>query len=627
MMRPVKMTKIRAICLKTHAAQVIKALHDLSAVHITDSHLPELERAGPSASYDEISSRLVRIRSLIELLPKAAKQQKKKQAVESPLSEADALIEDAETAYNAIRERDEAARALEANLASQNALAGLEGLEIDFSKLSSPTLRFFMLRTPANKAAIAKQALESAKNCAFAFSQGKASTIFLIAIKSSSSHKQIEELGQVMPLPQISSTPKAELVSLAEKEAGIRAKQEQCAKRLQKFSDSKYSSLLSVEEALSIEADRAKIVALFGASQLLYFIEGWIEASKYPHLQSELNSKFGKKVFLSQAGVSHEETPPTLLDNPPAVKPFEYLVEFISTPQYSEIDPSLILMFTVPLMYALIMGDAGYAFLSFLLAFAIVKKSEKGSLLNQVALIWAISAVPAFIMGIIFNEYFGFTHTHLLGLFGFTNVVLYEGVHRVSSITMLMLLSIMVGMAHIALGFIIGAINEWHHSRKHAIAKLCWLGIQLSGFMMIASFMYNIMPWLGMPSVAVFAISLVGLVMTEGILSAVEIPGLVSNVMSYLRIAAVGVGGVILAEAINELLMPKLELTPVGILMFIVIAALYVLAHLASCVLAMFESLIHGARLNVVEFFGKFYKGNGSKFSPFTARRIYTHEV
>jgi V/A-type H+-transporting ATPase subunit I len=206
-------------------------------------------------------------------------------------------------------------------------------------------------------------------------------------------------------------------------------------------------------------------------------------------------------------------------------------------------------------------------------------------------------------------------------------VQLYQGFHRLAEINTLMLVSLLVGMAHLSLGFIIGAVNEWHHSRKHAAAKVCWLLILLSGFMAIASGMYNIMPAMATPSLIVLGLSIAGLVMTEGIIAAIEIPGLLGNVMSYLRIAAVGVGGIIIAEAINELLMPKFELSPVGILMFIVVGALYLAMHMAACMLVMFEGLVHGARLNVVEFFGKFYHGGGAAFAPFSARRNYTQEI
>jgi len=190
-----------------------------------------------------------------------------------------------------------------------------------------------------------------------------------------------------------------------------------------------------------------------------------------------------------------------------------------------------------------------------------------------------------------------------------------------------MFLCIIVGMVHLGLGFLLGAINEWGHSRKHAIAKLCWIGIEISGFLLVASFMFGALNEFSAAALGLFALSIAGLVAGEGPIAAVEIPGIASNIMSYIRIAAVGVGGVIIAEAINELLLPRIELSPLGLVFFLITLAAYLLLHASSCILAMFESFLHWARLNVVEFFGKFYKGNGVKFSPFRARRLYTQEA
>src|SRR3989344_3966766 len=120
-------------------------------------------------------------------------------------------------------------------------------------------------------------------------------------------------------------------------------------------------------------------------------------------------------------------------------------------------------------------------------------------------------------------------------------------------------------MAHLALGFALGAINEWGHSRKHAYAKICWLLIEISGFFVAGSVMFGAFQEVSGVATLVFALSAAGLVATEGVIAAFEIPGLASNIMSYLRITAVGVGGVILAEAINELLLPRLELSLPGI--------------------------------------------------------------
>ena len=110
MFRAAKMAKIRVICLKAIAPQVVKSLQQQSVLHITDSKLPELERSGPLPSFDDVSSRLVKIRTIKEAFGTAVlhgktapigakgsnrenwKLPKKKQAYESPLDAADELV-------------------------------------------------------------------------------------------------------------------------------------------------------------------------------------------------------------------------------------------------------------------------------------------------------------------------------------------------------------------------------------------------------------------------------------------------------------------------------------------------------------------------------------------------------
>ena len=623
MLKPVKMSKIRAICLKQAAPSVIKELQNLSAVHLKDAALPETERAGPLSSYDDISARLIRIRSMKESLGKTGKTAKKKYEFEKPLREADELLSESDKLQELLKAKEDLSRELDGVLQQQKSLIELEGMHIDFSYLNASSLQFALVKSTKEKLKTAEMLLPKRKNCSFVVS----GTIILVAIPKSEDAKFLEGFGTMMPLPQLSGTPKQEISELKKRESSIHEKIAAAQGKLQRFSDAHYPRLAALEESLSIEADRAKISTMFSATESLYYIEGWVEHSRFKHVALELHRHFGRKIHVYDAGMDeHKDSPPTLRSNAKQAKPFQFVVELISLPQYSEIDPTMLLVLIVPLFYALILGDAGYAVLSFLLASYFAKKSQQGGILNQVSLIWMLSAIPTFFLGVAFDEWFGFSHTHLLEKLGFTGVQLYEGFHRVSSIETLMLLTIIIGTVHLALGFILGAINEWHHSRKHAAGKLAWLGIEISGFFLVAIFMFSSFLFLAVQAIALFVASVAVLIWSEGPIAAIEIPGLASNIMSYIRIAAVGLGGLILAETINELLFPRIELSLSGIFFFALTAAAYVALHAASCLVGMFESFIHGARLNVVEFFAKFYKGSGTQFIPFRAQRELTQE-
>ncbi|MEW6329665.1 MAG: V-type ATPase 116kDa subunit family protein, partial [Candidatus Micrarchaeota archaeon] len=338
----------------------------------------------------------------------------------------------------------------------------------------------------------------------------------------------------------------------------------------------------------------------------------------------------GVKGVVVQNARMREGEGPTLLDNPRIVGPFEFLVEFYSLPRPNEIDPSMVLMLTFPIIYGMMLGDVIYGVISFLIAMLIISKTKPG-MLQGFARLWAYAAIPAAIFGIIFDEWMGFTHAHLLDLlFGEAGVEgmglhlpLYHGISRVENVGLLLVLTIITGMIHLSLGLVLGALNEWNHNRVHAHAKLGWVFVEWGGFFVLSTLLFQAFaPVLMYAGALVFLLGAWLIVRADGLFGIIEIPGIAGNTMSYARIAAVGIAGVIPAEfVINKLLLPSGDLITMLILMPIFLGV-----HVFNVILGMFESLVQGARLNLVEFYTKFFHGSGRKFSPFRVERVYTEE-
>ncbi len=96
--------------------------------------------------------------------------------------------------------------------------------------------------------------------------------------------------------------------------------------------------------------------------------------------------------------------------------------------------------------------------------------------------------------------------------------------------------------------------------------------------------------------------------------------GYVGDLVSYTRLMALGIAGGSIASAFNMLVefMPPVARFSVGILLLIVL-------HALNIFLSLLGAYVHGARLQYVEFFGKFYTGGGRAFNPLKTKEKYVN--
>ncbi|MFP3950210.1 MAG: V-type ATP synthase subunit I [Candidatus Micrarchaeia archaeon] len=618
------MQKTRLVALKSVSRPLLSELHRLGMLEMRRFGGDGFESGKTMEIYDRISSNMVRLRSIKSMLGLSGQQpQDIEMGLEKTLKEAESFnIEEGLQEKHALLDKKENEISnLESRLED---LKKLSKFKIDFSKLDSEALSFSVGTVPLAKLSSLKAELKGVSLDSHV--SGREGVLVVAYPAEDAKVELILSRHSFVPIDiEGFTTPAETRKELQERISELKVEIEEIKANLKELVKKYGEKVLKLNYALGLWSERMLATKEMGFGSKTLIMEGWVKADNYDSFVNTLKTKFGSRVYVEKISPGKGESPPVVLDNPKETYPAQFLVKLFSLPKSSEIDPTIILYVTVPLIYGMMLGDVFYGLVSFLLAGWLMTKWKKGGLGYGVASIWKFSALAGIVFGVIFDEWMGMSSYQLLLLlqqWGLVNLAslgitgpLYHGFHRASQVSLLIGLSVLLGLVHLALGFLLGAINEWHHNKKHAIGKLSWIFIELGGFLAVSSMMFGIFPEaVGMAGAGLFVLSMIVMAFTEGPIGLIEIPGLLGNVLSYARIAAVGLVAVLLAELINTTFIPAPEQ---GLVYAVLMLPLLVLFHIMNIGLAMVECVVQGGRLNLVEFYGKFFQGGGKEFTPF----------
>jgi V/A-type H+-transporting ATPase subunit I len=274
------------------------------------------------------------------------------------------------------------------------------------------------------------------------------------------------------------------------------------------------------------------------------------------------------------------------------------------------VDPGTLVAFFMPLFFGMMVGDVGYGIIMLIIALLVGKKVKPGLISDFLgALKWG--SLWAILFGVLYGEYFG-TLGESLGLHP-----LWFSRSNPDNFEKLLVMALAVGVGHIVLGLLIGIWNAViNKSRSHAIERAGTL-VALAGLFILGASMlkalpdgYNIVGWIAL------AVGLVAMSVSMGgigmIMGPIEFVGVIGNILSYLRIAALGLASVFLAKVANDM-SGMVGSAAAGVLIALLI-------HALNLVMGMLSPTIQSLRLQYVEFFRKFYEGGQSSFTPFRKR-------
>lgn len=379
-----------------------------------------------------------------------------------------------------------------------------------------------------------------------------------------------------------------------------------------------YYDFLSYKKA-QLQVQKATLKGSF-----LEYIIFWALPEDKKQLEKALKKKFpeAKDIQIFKIGVSEGEEQPVVLENKKMIAPFQYVTEIFGRPKANEIDPTPYLALFFIVFFGIAITDAGYGILLFLfmgLTLLFFRNLFKDTKLIELLL---YGGVATFILGVLFGGFFGMSEQTLNKIPIFSKL---KVIDPLKDTVLFMGLCFALGYLQIVFAEVVKIISAFSNKQKERIFNgFAWIGFYLAVLLLFLSFKLVFLKQIAIFATLisglflilvegwgqkVFLIPLVGLIkVLQGVI------GALSDVLSYSRLMALGLGTAVIALIVNQIAILFGGIIPYG--GWLVAGLILVGGHIFNLGINALSGFIHSGRLQYVEFFPKFLEGGGRRFQP-----------
>ena len=370
----------------------------------------------------------------------------------------------------------------------------------------------------------------------------------------------------------------------------------------------------------------ARAAAAEGAfdDQTVFAIQGYV-----PRVARDAVVQFAdqRNLAVTIEPIAEDELAPTLLHNPKQVAGAENCVTFYITPGYHSWDPTSVVFFSFSLFFAMIVADAGYGLVMAIgLCFGWRRLGRDPTTRRMRSLFTGI-VLATITYGILVGSYFGVEPG--AGTWLDRLRIRIDGKPMMQQQTAMMVIAVSIGVAHLVMANLISA---WHRRRGlRWIGHLGWAMLMIGGFLLGGGVLADLssmavagemMASSGAVAILLFSSdqawswSFGGLAkrLLDGVLQFTNLSKAFGDVLSYLRLFALGLASAQLAVTFNALASETAKKGGIGLLAAILIL---VVGHSINFMLGILGGVVHGLRLNCIEFFNWSLNEEGYAFEPF----------
>ena len=346
----------------------------------------------------------------------------------------------------------------------------------------------------------------------------------------------------------------------------------------------------------------------------IFFLEGWAVGEKQADLVRRLDEFTCAYEFAEPA---EGETPPTLLKNPKWMNPINMVTEMYSLPAYEGIDPNPFIFWFFIAFFGFMFADIAYGIILFVVSHIIVKKYNPKNTLGYMFRLGRYLGISTFIFGLITGGFFGDVLTVFGENFlGGRVIQLPYLINPLQNPMQVLIIAIIVGAFQMFFGqcvHIYMEIRDGHPAEGFLDVVPWWLLFAGIGLLVLGK------------GPILLVVGVVALIATQGrhkkgifgklfggVASLYDITSWLGDFLSYSRLMALMLATSVIASVMNIL-----GSLPGNIIAFVVI---FLIGHFFNIGINLIGTYVHAARLQYLEFFGKFYKEGGIPFKPLAYR-------
>ena len=412
----------------------------------------------------------------------------------------------------------------------------------------------------------------------------------------------------------------------------IRSERENLIQKIKSHADSRETLFFTadrLDQRFAAEQARERIIA----TDKTFLLEGWTIGSEVENLAELLD---GYDCWYELTEPDENDEVPIKLQSNKFTEPFNMVTEMFSLPQYTNIDPNPVMGPFFAMFFGIMYGGVAYGIILLILGSVITAKYKLRGVLGQMFRLMKIVGVTTILFGFVYGSFFGDSISTVAKTF-FGMPETYEFKIHIGGVPVFGALDLLADpITALILACSIGAIQIVTGMGIKAYI-LCRDGRPLDALMDVGCW------WVTFAGIALFVLGhgyivlvcgIAALILTQGrrkkniagkitggLSSLYSIIQYVSDILSYSRLMALALASSVIAIVFN--LLASLAGGPsfLGVIVFILV---FLLGHVFNMGVNIISTYVHGARLQYLEYFNRFYVGGGEPFQPLTVNTRFT---